>query len=99
MSYHRARQALLLGLLMGLFSSCNQGPEHPAAVNPAPSAPSDATKSKVATALLPARDLKVVAGQTIYVPVYSQLRTGDRGQPFDLAVTLSIRNADRSHSI
>ena len=33
-------------------------------------------------------------GQTLYVPVYSHIYSGDREQPFYLAVTLSIRNTD-----
>lgn len=33
-------------------------------------------------------------GQTLYVPVYSHIYAGDREQPIDLAVTLSIRNID-----
>lgn len=44
-------------------------------------------------------ELKVVAGQTIYVPVYSQVPVGDKGHPFALSVTLSIRNTDRSGPI
>ncbi|WP_319526537.1 DUF3124 domain-containing protein [uncultured Desulfosarcina sp.] len=38
-------------------------------------------------------------GQTVYVPVYSHIYSGDREQPFYLAATLSIRNTDRSHGI
>ena len=33
-------------------------------------------------------------GQTLYVPVYSHVYTGDRALPFNLAATLSIRNTD-----
>ena len=33
-------------------------------------------------------------GQTVYIPVYSHIYSGDREQPFDLTVTLSIRNID-----
>ena len=38
-------------------------------------------------------------GQSIYVPVYSHIYSGDRGTPFLLAVTLSIRNLDPDHPI
>ena len=38
-------------------------------------------------------------GQTVYVPVYSHIYSGDREQPFYLAATLSIRNTDRAHAI
>ena len=38
-------------------------------------------------------------GQTVYVPVYSHIYSGDREQPFYLAATLSIRNTDRGQAI
>jgi hypothetical protein len=38
-------------------------------------------------------------GQTIYVPVYSHIYSGNREHPFLLAVTLSIRNIDPKHPI
>ena len=34
------------------------------------------------------------AGQHLYVPVYSHIYTGDKERPFNLAVTLSVRNTD-----
>ncbi|MDD2582667.1 MAG: DUF3124 domain-containing protein [Desulfuromonadaceae bacterium] len=38
-------------------------------------------------------------GQAVYVPVYSNVFTGPRRLPFQLATTLSIRNTDLSVSI
>lgn len=38
-------------------------------------------------------------GQTIYVPAYSHIYSGDREHPFLLAVTLSIRNVDPNNAI
>lgn len=38
-------------------------------------------------------------GQTIYVPAYSHIYSGNREHPFLLAVTVSIRNIDPKHSI
>ncbi len=38
-------------------------------------------------------------GQTLYVPVYSHIYSGDREQPFYLAVTLSIRNTDTTEPL
>ena len=38
-------------------------------------------------------------GQTVYVPVYSQIFHGDRARPFNLTVTLSVRNTDQGHPI
>lgn len=39
------------------------------------------------------------AGQTVYVPVYSHIYSGNKERPFNLAVTLSIRNTDPAGSI
>ncbi len=44
-------------------------------------------------------EMRLFKGQTIYVPVYSHIYSGDREQPFYLAATLSIRNADLKHAI
>jgi len=38
-------------------------------------------------------------GQTIYVPAYSHIYSGNREQPFLLTVTLSIRNIDPKHQM
>jgi hypothetical protein len=38
-------------------------------------------------------------GQTIYVPAYSHIYSGDRERPFLLTVTLSIRNIDPTQPI
>jgi len=39
------------------------------------------------------------SGQLLYVPVYSHIYTGDKERPFNLAVTLSIRNTDPRGSL
>lgn len=44
-------------------------------------------------------EIKLVSGQTVYVPAYSFIFYGDRQRPFDLTVTLSIRNTDLTHPI
>lgn len=44
-------------------------------------------------------DMRLLKGQTVYVPVYSHIYSGDREQPFYLAATLSIRNTDTAHPI
>ena len=44
-------------------------------------------------------DMRLFKGQTVYVPLYSHIYSGDREQPFYLAATLSIRNTDRKHTI
>lgn len=38
-------------------------------------------------------------GQSVYVPIYSHIYSGDREHPFLLAAILSIRNIDPNHSI
>lgn len=42
---------------------------------------------------------QLAAGQTLYVPVYSHVYWGPKAKPFDLACTLSIRNADLASAI
>jgi hypothetical protein len=41
----------------------------------------------------------VSRGQTVYVPVYSHIYSGDKEKPFPLTVTVSIRNTDPNKSI
>ncbi len=38
-------------------------------------------------------------GETVYVPVYSHIYTGNREQLYQLTVTLSLRNIDPNHSL
>ena len=51
------------------------------------------------TAARAGSDIALSAGQTVYVPIYSHIYSGLRGNPFSLAATLSIRNTDPKHSI
>jgi hypothetical protein len=44
-------------------------------------------------------EMRLFRGQTVYVPVYSHIYSGDREQPFYLATTLSIRNTDLKQAI
>jgi len=45
-------------------------------------------------------EIRMVKGQTVYVPVYSHIYHGNRDkEPVDLAATLSIRNTDFENSI
>lgn len=43
--------------------------------------------------------MQVYNGQTLYVPIYSHIYSGNREQPVYLAATLSIRNTDRKQAI
>lgn len=38
-------------------------------------------------------------GQTVYVPIYSHIYSGNRERPFLLTATISIRNTDLSNAI
>ena len=38
-------------------------------------------------------------GQTVYIPVYAQIYHGFKERPFDLTVTVSIRNTDPNNAI
>lgn len=44
-------------------------------------------------------EVNSVRGQTLYVPVYSEIPYGDRDHTLDLTVTLSIRNIDRKSAV
>lgn len=46
-----------------------------------------------------AADLPRSKGQTVYVPAYSHVFTGPRSNPYNLAITLAIRNSDQINSI
>jgi hypothetical protein len=43
-------------------------------------------------------DLRLSKGQTVYVPAYSNVFSGPKRRPFQLAATLSIRNTDLAAS-
>ena len=44
-------------------------------------------------------EIRLSKGQTVYVPAYSNVFTGPKKLPFQLAATLSIRSTDLSASI
>ena len=92
------RVAWVLGVLAA-GTACDRQPRP----DPAPAgrvrAPAAGPATRRGVDEIEAVDFRVAAGQTIYVPVYSQVATGDRARPFDLAITLSVRNTDRAHPI
>jgi len=53
----------------------------------------------LATKCQASSEINLFKSQTVYVPVYSHIYIGDRERPFDLTVTLSIRNIDPNHPI
>ncbi len=44
-------------------------------------------------------DLRISKGQTVYVPVYSNVFSGPKSRPYQLAATLSFRNTDLSATL
>jgi hypothetical protein len=38
-------------------------------------------------------------GQTVYVPAYSHVFTGPRANPYNLAITLAVRNTDPANTL
>ena len=44
-------------------------------------------------------EFRLSRGETVYVPVYSNVFVGPKALPFNLATTLSIRNIDPSHPL
>jgi hypothetical protein len=46
-----------------------------------------------------AADVRLSSGQTVYVPIYSHIYSGDRERPVLLTATLSVRNTDPRHQI
>ena len=48
---------------------------------------------------LAAEEYTLSKGQTVYVPVYSNIYSSAKKVPIDLANILSIRNTDTEHSI
>ncbi len=52
--------------------------------------PIDSTELQTVTG----RDLRIVTGQTLYVPAYSELLLGNDGRTHELVVTLAIHNTD-----
>jgi hypothetical protein len=83
-------EMLVLGVLVSCDRGQGQGSGAPAG---------QAAARKGVAEVEGGADLKGVAGQTIYVPVYSQIPIGDKGHPFALSVTLSVRNTDRAQPI
>jgi Protein of unknown function (DUF3124) len=83
---------ILAAFILGSLTSC--GWQQPEAIH----APGLKARKGV-TEVEPIDSSRVVAGQTIYVPAYSSVFTADQAHSFNLAVTLSIRNTDRTNPI
>ena len=95
-AFHRSATAFAVALgLLGLFlaAGCSSAEREPVAA--ADSALQE-RPTPAATADVPTES---VAGQTVYVPVYSHIYYLDGSREFNLTATLSIRNTDLDHPI
>ncbi|SIO58237.1 Protein of unknown function [Singulisphaera sp. GP187] len=90
--------AILLAGLLGSGTSCGLGGAPGAGSNGLASPLGGAPRLGV-TEVAIGPDFQAVAGQTVYVPVYSHVFTSDDARPFRLAVTLSVRNTDQVQPI
>ncbi len=80
----------MLGILA--LTACAERPgERQAIAQPAPVP----TSAKVAAE----KDEQQVAGQTIYVPIYSHIYVRDKSRVINLTATLSLRNTDAQNPI
>ena len=91
----RRPRAIVLGLLLiASMTSCNPGKPG------ASTAKADRNRKRPGLSDVgPVDPTKVVAEQLVYVPAYSHIATGDDAQPLNLAITLSVRNADPGRAI
>jgi hypothetical protein len=94
-------EVLLLGLglslSLGLLSACaTQAP----ATSPTPDLSAQQRfGDRPGVTVLATVPAAPVQGQTVYVPVYSEIFDSDQNRAFQLTVTLSLRNTDRSQPI
>lgn len=94
----RRRRALgiAVGLLLAAVPSLSCGPSGPSSGPPFGPRPGRRDGGTAVTEVGPAETPAegVGASGTLYVPVYSHVYTDDAARPFDLAVTLALRNTD-----
>ena len=83
------RTSSLLLLMALTFTACQ-----PQAAPPAAAAP-DADDVQPLTP----QDIEITDGQTLYVPAYSHVYFMSVERPYQLAITLSVRNTDPNHAI
>lgn len=89
------RAALLLLPLLAAVSGVSCGGRPPAGGAAGPRGPGGPGVTPLEGAGRP----PAAVARTVYVPVYSHVYTADAGHPFNLAVTLSVRNTDRAEPI
>lgn len=91
-------RATVLGLVVAMLSACAQ--TQTTATSPAPSQPAGQRFSdRPGVTVLAAVPDAPVQGQTVYVPVYSEIFDSEANRGFQLTATLSLRNTDRNQPI
>jgi hypothetical protein len=89
----RVARGLTLGAVLSACGACDR-PQHAGLLT------SGDGPRPGATAVEPGSpELAATAGQTIYTPAYSAVATGDNLRLYQLAITLSVRNTDRTEPI
>ncbi len=90
---------IVMGLLAVMLASCGGSGAGPSEeTNPVSNQGTYRTNRGI-TPVEPGRKIEAVTGQTIYVPIYSHVYTSNDARPFNLAVTLGVRNTDSSAPI
>ena len=82
---------ICLVFLVGCSSSTTQIPSNQT---------NSATSSQISSQVIKVDEtLKIATGQTLYVPIYSEIYYFDKSRTIQLAATLSVRNTDPQHPI
>lgn len=64
----------------------------------APSQPAQAPATQLKPVTLD-NTVKIITGQTVYVPIYSHIYTVEQNRTMNLTATLSVRNTDLTHPL
>jgi hypothetical protein len=107
MNHRRAPElaATAFALCLGLSCGSEPPPAGPSFGRQQPGGPPASPAAKPSqprpglTELDPAALPRAEVSRTVYVPVYSHIYTDDSAHPFNLAVTLSVRNTDRAEPL
>ena len=90
---------VLLALALALVGGLSCGPRSGPGPGRVPVSRSHSHGRAGVAEVEPASLPPAAVSQTVYVPVYSQVDTADAAHPFNLAVTLSVRNTDRAEPV
>lgn len=88
---------LLISLSLGMLSAC--AAQAPATSPSPPLSAQERFSERPGVTVLAAAPAAAVQGQTLYVPVYSEIFDSEADRTFQLTVTLSLRNSDRDQPI